>query len=137
MNHYLRQKCQTLFVSSSAWFGSCICYCFLAENVKVSEEDSGGESGEEPPGGGHVWQRNIKPAGYSWTLWVYTELLTNSKFLFVVSVLIKVWVMNLICLHWPVGCYSKLSLFTVTVIWLRQRIGGVITLTSSCSHIIN
>lgn len=44
--------------------------CFPEENVQVPEEDSGGESGEECAGGGYVWQRNIKPAGYSWTLWV-------------------------------------------------------------------
>lgn len=41
-------------VHSLRVFGSFICTSFLVENVKVPEKDSGGESGEESPGGGHV-----------------------------------------------------------------------------------
>lgn len=72
--------------------------CFPEENVQVPEEDSGGESGEECAGGGYVWQRNIKPAGYSWTLWVC----------WIDSVTFKVE-SNLLCLGWCVKKCLKIK----------------------------
>lgn len=41
--------------------------CFQ-KNVKVFEEDSGGESGQEPPGGGDVRQGHFEHAGHPRTV---------------------------------------------------------------------